>query len=128
MGHKTSGKFKRENFILYLEIDQYKPPYAGFVNFNPSIDEMLKCVVDNHERPPINPEWRKYQVIFFFNFTGMRNQSSSSLFSLVIVLLHWLVKVLYCWFLFELFFFLFFFFCETILAILKFIVSLSCIL
>ena len=57
---------------------QYQPPYAEFVNFNPSVDEMLKCVVDNHERPSINPEWRKLQVIpvFFCPFFFIKTSQS----------------------------------------------------
>ena len=49
--------------ILFLEVGEYKPSYDGLVNFNPSIDEMLKCVVDNRDRPTIPPEWRQTQVL-----------------------------------------------------------------
>eukprot|EP00111_Clytia_hemisphaerica_P008938 TCONS_00026127-protein len=44
-----------------IEVEEYKPPYSGLVNFNPSVDEMLKCVVENHKRPHIPNHWKETQ-------------------------------------------------------------------
>jgi len=52
----------RTRIVDNEEIEDYKPPYGNVVNFNPSIDEMLKCVVENYQRPPIKQEWKTSQA------------------------------------------------------------------
>lgn len=48
-----------------IEVGVYETAYHKLVNFNPTVDEMLKCIVDNRERPIIPPEWKQTQVYFF---------------------------------------------------------------
>ena len=50
------------NYYLFTEVGKYETSYHKLVNFNPTVDEMLKCVVDNRERPTIPPEWKQTQV------------------------------------------------------------------
>jgi len=51
------------NTVTVAPPDAYQAPYGGLVPMNPTIKDMMECVVENKHRPHLKDEWREHHLL-----------------------------------------------------------------